>query len=1019
MSRTPSFQQVILRLQRYWSDYGCTIWQPYSEKMGAGTMNPATYLRVLGPEPWNVAYVEPSYRPDDGRYGDNPNRMQMHFQFQVILKPDPGNPQELYLGSLEALGIDRRQHDLRFVEDNWRQPALGAWGLGWEVWLDGQEISQYTYFQQAGGFPLEPVAVELTYGLERIVMALQHVRSVWEINWDGKLTYGDILLRPEIEHCTYAFEQANVGRLTDMYNLFEVEAKVCLEQGLVIPAHDYILRCSHTFNLLDCRGAIGVTERALYFARMRTLARQVAETYVQQREELGYPLLKQALGREKAPSEPALPSLLPAVCCAADLPDAESTLVLEIGTEELPVGDLSSALEQLRQSVPALLSDLRLSYTEIRIEGTPRRLAVVVDDVAPRQPDRQETIKGPPARAAFDDEGKPTGAAEGFARSRGVDVADLHVRDMDGGRYAVATVLERGQLAGQVLAEALPRLIAGLAFEQNMRWNASGVAFSRPIRWYVALLGKTVLPFTYAGVSSGRVTRGLRHLGSPEIEISDASDYWQIVTDHGILLDVAQRRQAIQEQAQAMAAQVNGVVPDDPTLLAEVTHLVESPTALRGDFDPEYLKLPVDILISVMKKHQRYFPVFGVPGSEQAGQLLPHFITVRNGDGENLPIVRLGNEDVIRARFSDARFFYQNDVRQHLGCFLPRLGTLTFQEKLGSVLDKVRRLERLAPCLGEMLDLSPAELMTVQRAANLCKADLATQMVVEMTDLQGIMGREYALRSGEPQQVADAILEHYLPRFAGDALPSSLPGIIIGLADRLDSLTGLFAAGLKPSGTRDPFALRRAALAIVQVLVGRELRFDLRAAIRLAAERLPVPADESVQSDVLDYIVQRLRGVLLEQGLGYDVIDAVLSERGYDPYLAAQTASRLNDWVSRDGWIDLLNAYARCVRIVRDQETLYQVDPDRLVEEASVALYQAVQRQIERLGEAQKTSSQEPAVDDVLEAIQALVPSINAFFDDVLVMAPDPAVRSNRLGLVQRVASLTQGVFDPTRLEGF
>jgi len=1011
MSRTLTFQEVILRLQRYWSDYGCTIWQPYSEKVGAGTWNPATYLRVLGPEPWNVAYVEPSYRPDDGRYGDNPNRMQMHMQFQVILKPDPGNPQELYLGSLETLGIDRRQHDLRFVEDNWRQPALGAWGLGWEVWLDGQEISQYTYFQQAGGFALDPVAVELTYGLERIVMALQRVRSVWEINWDGTLKYGDILLRPEIEHCTYAFEIANVGRLTEMYNVFEAEAKACLEGGLVIPAYDYIMRCSHTFNLLDGRGAIGVTERAHYFARMRNLARQVAEVYIQQRQDLDYPLLKvtkgsppdQASGGER-------PS--PVTLSAEDLHDHETTFLLEIGTEELPAGDLTSAIEQLCQSVPVLLDDLRLSHGEIRVEGTPRRLAVVVDAVAPRQPDREETVKGPPARVAFDVDGVPTRAAEGFAHSRGIAVTNLRVLELDGGQYAVATILERGKPAGQVLAEALPELIASLAFEQNMRWNASGVAFSRPIRWYVALLGETVLPFAYAGVQSGRVTRGLRILGSPEIEISEASAYWQTMSDHNIILDVAKRQQMIIEQALRLAEEVQGTIPDDPTLLVEVANLVESPTALRGNFEPEYLKLPSDILISVMKVHQRYFPIFGAPDTDRAGQLLPHFIAVRNGDKESLPLVQLGNEDVIRARFADARFFYQNDTRQHLGCFLPRLGTLTFQEKLGSVLDKVKRLERLAPCLGEMLDLSPAELMTVQRAANLCKADLATQMVVEMTSLQGIMGREYALHSGEPPEVANAILEHYLPRFAGDVLPSSLPGIIIGLADRLDSLTGLFAAGLKPSGTRDPFALRRAALGIVQVLLETEQRFDLRAAIGLTAERLPVAADDAVRSDVLDYVVQRLRGVLLDRGLRYDVLDAVLAERGHDPYLAAQTASRLNDWVSRGNWADLLNAYARCVRIVRDLETHYPVDPDRFTEDAARALYEA-------LAQTKAALSENPTVDDVLTAIQALVPSINLFFDDVLVMAPDLDVRENRLGLVQQIASLPRGITDLTKLEGF
>ncbi len=271
---------------------GCLIWQPYSEKVGAGTGNPATVLRVLGPEPWNVAYAEPSYRADDGRYAENPNRMQMHTQYQVILKPAPANSQELYLGSLEAIGIDRNRHDIRFVEDNWESPALGAWGLGWEVWLDGLEITQYTYFQQAGGLPLDPIPVEYTYGLERIVMYLQGVKEVWQIDWDGKRTYGDVLKRPEIEHCTYDFEVADVGRLKLMYDLFEAEAKNAMAHRLVIPAHDYVLRCSHTFNLLDARGAIGVTERAAFFARMRDLARQVSVAYVEQRQHEEFPWLE-------------------------------------------------------------------------------------------------------------------------------------------------------------------------------------------------------------------------------------------------------------------------------------------------------------------------------------------------------------------------------------------------------------------------------------------------------------------------------------------------------------------------------------------------------------------------------------------------------------------------------------------------------------------------------------------------------------------------------------------------------
>jgi glycyl-tRNA synthetase len=303
ITKALDFQSIIITLQNYWAELGCLIWQPYYTQVGAGTMNPATFLRVLGPEPWNVAYVEPSIRPDDGRYGENPNRMQQHYQFQVILKPDPGNPQEIYLDSLKALGVDPLQHDIRFVEDNWEQPALGAWGLGWEVWLDGQEITQFTYFQQAGGINIDPVAVELTYGLDRIAIVLQRVHGFQDIQWNSipqeavlpqkNLTAGDVNLQAEREHSQYYFEVANIQRLRQMYELYEAEAELALQGGLVLPANDYLLKCSHTFNILDARGAIGVTERQAFFGRMRDVARKIAKAYLEERQRLEFPWLEE------------------------------------------------------------------------------------------------------------------------------------------------------------------------------------------------------------------------------------------------------------------------------------------------------------------------------------------------------------------------------------------------------------------------------------------------------------------------------------------------------------------------------------------------------------------------------------------------------------------------------------------------------------------------------------------------------------------------------------------------------
>ncbi|MCD6289343.1 MAG: glycine--tRNA ligase subunit alpha, partial [Anaerolineae bacterium] len=504
--KVPSFQEIIMNLERFWATHGYTIWQPYSEKVGAGTMNPATVLRVLGPEPWHVAYVEPSYRPDDGRFAENPNRMQMHFQYQVILKPDPGNPQELYLESLEAIGVDRRQHDIRFVEDNWAQPALGAWGLGWEVWLDGLEITQFTYFQQAGGVPLDPVAVEITYGLERIAMFLQGAREVWALDWDGQLTYGDILRQQEIEHCQYAFNVADVDRLKKMYDLFEAEARNALEHKLVVPAHDYVLRCSHTFNLLDTRGAIGVTERANYFARMRGLARDIAQAYLEQRQRLEYPLLK----KWKGVSQPEGTSPEAATEETQPVPVTQADLLLEIGTEELPAGDVAAAMAQLPDLARQMLDEARLPYDEIVVTATPRRQVLYVKGLAGKQSEAEQVIKGPPARVAYGEDGRPTRAAEGFARRQGVSVESLQVRQTEGGEYVFAVKVEPGQPAADVLRDRLPRLIADLRFEKTMRWDSDGVAYPRPIRWIVALFGDRVIPFEYARAVSGRTTRGLR-----------------------------------------------------------------------------------------------------------------------------------------------------------------------------------------------------------------------------------------------------------------------------------------------------------------------------------------------------------------------------------------------------------------------------------------------------------------------------------------------------------------------------
>lgn len=984
-----SFQEIILKLQDFWASHGCLIAQPYYTQVGAGTMNPATFLRVLGPEPWNVAYVEPSVRPDDGRYGENPNRFQLHTQFQVILKPDPGNPQELYLESLKALGIDPRQHDIRFVEDNWEQPAISAWGLGWEVWLDGQEITQFTYFQQMGGVALDPVSVEITYGLERILIALNNAKAIWDEEYGAGVTYGEIRRQEEFEHSKYYFEVADVERIRKMYDLFSAEADACLAQGLIVPAHDYVLKCSHMFNVLDTRGAISVAERQAFFRRMRELAKKVAESYSEQRKNLEYPLLKENNREQRIENSKKLDySLLSAPC----------SLLLEIGTEELPASDVDSAYSYLESRISGFLNELHLDHKEVRIFTTPRRLTVSVASLSPNQPDREEVVKGPPADKAFDKDGIALPAGMGFAKKNNVDTKDLEIREEGGGKYVFAVVKQKGKPTPEVLVEALPKLIESIKFEKSMKWNASGVSFSRPIRWIVALLGDMVIPFEYAGVISGNVTRGLRPYDSPEIQIASADKYFDVIREAGIVLDKEERKNSIIEQVNQSASLVGGEAILEDNLLNEVANLIEMPTAVMGGFNQEFLQLPKDVLISVMKKHQRYFPV------QKNGTLLAHFVAIRNGDDIHIDTVREGNEHVLGARFADANFFVREDMKLKLEEYRPKLSTLTFHAKLGSMLDKSERIEKLVNELIPMLKLEKDEAIFARRAAHLAKADLVTQMVTEMTSLQGIIGGEYALRSGETKEIADAIGEQY------QTVPQTKVGLAIALADRIDSLVGLFAAGLAPTGAKDPFGLRRAAIGVVQPLIEHNIDFDLAEAVKKSAQTQPIEVNDETQNQILEFIAGRLSVALKDMGYKHDVVEAVLAEQSANPAASAEAVKQLSTWVKRDDWSSILPAFARCVRITRDQKQTFKVDKKLLADKEEKELFADFEKSVRR---------SPSSVNEFLEIIVTLTPAINSFFDKVLVMAEDKKVKENRLGLLQKISSLSNGIADLSKLEGF
>lgn len=997
----PTFQQAIQRLQEYWASVGCSVMQCSNTEVGAGTMNPLTFLRVLGPEPWNVAYVEPSIRPDDSRYGENPNRLQRHTQFQVILKPDPGNSQDLFIRSLSALGIDVTEHDIRFVEDNWESPVLGAWGLGWEIWMDGMEITQFTYFQQAGSLQLSPVSVEITYGLERILMLLQGVDHFKKIQYADGITYGELFLENEKEMSAYYLEHANVHHLQKQFDFFEEESRSLLASGLAIPAYDQLLKTSHAFNILDSRGFVGVTERARYFGRMRSLARQCAQLWLKTRKSLGHPL-----GIVSEPVDlPCPKELLEAA--VKKLPDDPRLFVLEIGTEEMPPQDVVNASQQLKDLMLQLLNKQKLSHGEVQAFGTPRRLVVFVESLCQKQSENEFEARGPPVSKAFDQQGNPTKAVEGFCQRYAVPIDSLVTKAAGKTEYVYARVKETARLALEVLSEDVPSIISKLSFPKSMRWN-SQVMFSRPIRWIMALHGDVVVPFMFAGVLSGNLSYGLCNTPLATVKVQNAESYAGVMRNAGVKIKIEDRRKTIFDRSNALAKSVNGRIIFEESLLNEVVNLVEAPVPVLGEFEDSFLELPEDLLTVVMKKHQKYFAL-----TDDKGRLLPYFIAVANG-AINEMVVRKGNEAVLRARYEDAKFFYEMDTRKKFADFQGQLKGILFHEKLGTMLDKTMRVQNMVRKLSLDLGINEDMLQIVQEAASLAMSDLATSVVMEFTSLAGVMARHYALRDGYSQQIAEALLEINLPRFSGDVLPKTDVGTVLAVADRLDTLVGLFAAGCQPSSTNDPFGLRRISYGLVQILIEKDKNLDLELALRLAADVQPITVDASTINDVHQFVTRRLEQFLVDKGISPEIVRSVLSERANLPCLATKTAYKMEALSKGQLFPKVVEAYSRPTRIVRgkDVDTAPEVDEtafETIEEKALWTVYLSAKNKIH------------PGinVDDFIEISSELVQPLEDFFNHVFVMVEEERIRKNRLALLKKIADLPKGIVDLSLLPGF
>ena len=677
-------------------------------------------------------------------------------------------------------------------------------------------------------------------------------------------------------------------------------------------------------------------------------------------------------------------------------------LLFEIGAEEIPAGFLPNIIKQLGELATAALAERHIPHGAVKVYATPRRVALFINDVAERGEDVHETHKGPSVSIAYDADGNATKAAIGFARGKGLDVSELKV--VDG--YIFADTTTAGLDTKEVLSDVLPSLITGLSFPKSMHWGDLEERFVRPVRWLVALFGQDVVPVTFANVTSTNVSRGHRFLGESELTITEPKDYLDTLTKNFIMIDQDVRRETIRKQLTELAATKGATVVWDEDLLDEVTFLVEYPTALCGTFDESYLALPSDCIITPMKDHQRYFPM--VDGK---GTLLPMFLTVRNGDSKSLDVVAAGNERVLRARLDDAKFFFNEDRKTPLAGRYEALTKIVFQEGLGNLKDKTERLVELGSVLAKEVGFTDAA--TLECATHLAKTDLTTGMVSEFTELQGVMGKEYALLDGETPAVAEAIFEQYLPRFAGDILPTTDAGRILSIVDKVDTIVATFSRGLIPTGSQDPYALRRQTIGILNILLGSEWNISLRPIFKASMELLNVPAEkqDELLGQVEEFFTLRLKNIFLDREVPHHVIDLLLSNNELS---VADAEGLVNALLANriDENVELVQAYTRMYNLVKDVEYT-GVNSDLLKEDAEKALFEASSK----ASEASLAAWEAGDYAAVVAVPVTLVPTINQFFEDVMVMDKDEAIKANRLQLVRLAYSVMAIIGDISALK--
>lgn len=685
--------------------------------------------------------------------------------------------------------------------------------------------------------------------------------------------------------------------------------------------------------------------------------------------------------------------------------------LLEIGTEELPARLIEGALKQLSDNTDKMLKEERIGYESIKTYSTPRRLVLIIEGLKDEQDTLEESIKGPAKRIAYDDDGNPTKALQGFMRGKNITLEDIYLEEHNGEEYIYGNIVKEGKDTKEVLSNNMAKIIKSIVFPKSMKWGGKNLRFARPIRWLVSIFNDQIAPFNLEGIEASNITRGHRFLGSGHIEIKSIDEYFDILKDNYVIVDQNKRKEMIKYASERLVKEKGGNILSDGGLLDEVTSIVEYPTPIIGRIKEEYLRLPKDVIITPMKEQLRFFPVVS-----DKGRLLPYFITVRNGNEDHIDIVRKGNEKVLGARLEDAKFFYYDDIERPLEDYIEPLKTIVFQEELGTLYDKTIRVQKLAKKAGDYLEVGEETQKNINRAAYLAKADLATKMVNEFTELQGRMGMEYAKQSGENEIVSTAIYEQYLPRYSGDELPTTTAGALLSIADKLDTISGIFAIGIQPTGSQDPYGLRRQALGIINIILDKRWTLNLGELVDFA---LYIYVDEnnlvfdykSVKEEIMKFIQGRVKNMFMDMGIRYDIVDGVISTGIDDVYDLKIRADKLNDYLNREGLADVLFAFNRVVTLAKQAAT-DEVKRDLLIEEEEIELYDAFNSVEEKI----LNSLDDKEYDRALEQFIVLKDPIDNFFDNVMVMVEDEDIKENRLNLLGKISKTMLMICDLSKL---